>query len=111
MAAQAGINSTTANDAINATQIGVPFIIEGPRATPLYESLAMILDFKNLGSNVGTIPSWDAAPATEETAESDEVVLVNYTTSGKSITGAAITSWSISGWRVYWSCISRRLLA
>ena len=92
MAAQAGINSTTANDAINATQIGVPFIIEGPRATPLYESLAMILDFKNLGSNVGTIPSWDAAPATEETAESDEVVLVNYTTSGKSITGVWVST-------------------
>jgi enhancing lycopene biosynthesis protein 2 len=92
MAVQAGINSTTANDLINAEMIGVPFVIEGPRAIPIYESLAMQIDNSKLTSNVCTIPSWDAAPATEVTAETDEVVSVNYTTSKKSITGTMVST-------------------
>lgn len=94
MAVQAGINSTTANDLIHSSGI-VPFVITAPRATPIYEALAMQLDFVALGSNVGDIPAWDAAPATEETTEGDEVASVDYTTSKKSVTGVMISTRSL----------------
>lgn len=91
MAVQAGVNSTQANDLISSSGI-VPFVITAPRATPIYEALAMQLDFSSLGSNVGDIPSWDAAPATEETTEGDEVASVNYSTSKKSVTGVMLST-------------------
>ena len=40
MATQAGVNETTANDLIAASGIA-QFVIEGPRASPIYEALAM----------------------------------------------------------------------
>jgi len=92
MAAVAGINSTSQNDLITPERPGVPFAITGPRAVPTYESLCMMLDFKALGSNVGTLPSYDAAPATEVTTEADEVARASYTTSKKSITGTKIAT-------------------
>lgn len=91
MAIQPGVNETSANDLVNASG-HVNFVIEGPRAHPIYEALAMQLDCSNLGSNVCSIPSWDAAPATEETVEADEVVSVNYTTSAKTATGVMIST-------------------
>lgn len=91
MANQAGVNETTANDLIASSGIA-QFVIAGPRATPIYESLAMQLDLSGLGSNVADIPAWDASPATEETAESDEVTSVDYSTSKKSITGVMLST-------------------
>lgn len=91
MATQAGVNETTANDLIAASGIA-QFVIEGPRASPIYEALAMQIDCSALGSNVCDIPGWDASPATEETAESDEVVSVNYSTSKKSATGVYVST-------------------
>lgn len=91
MAVQPGVNETGANDLVPASGV-VPFVIEGPRARPIYGSIAWQLPFATLGSNVGDIPAWDASPATEETAEADEVVSVNYTTNKKSITGVMIAT-------------------
>jgi len=92
MATVVGFNSTSNNDLITPTRPGIPYAISAPRATPIYESIGWILDFSKLGSNVGTLPSRDAAPATEVTAETDEVVRASYTTSGKSITGTMIAT-------------------
>ncbi len=94
MAVQDGINSTTANDAVDPSR-HVDFIIAGPRAVPIFESLAHVLDCKNLGSNVASIPSWDASPATENTTEGDEVASANYTTSPKTATGVMISTRSL----------------
>lgn len=94
MAVQDGINSTTANDAVDPSR-RADFIIAGPRAMPIYESLAMQLDCSTLGSNVVSIPSWDASPATENTAEGDEVASANYTTSPKTATGVRISTRSL----------------
>jgi len=91
MAVQAGINSTTANDAVHASR-NASFIIAGPRATPIYEALAMQIDCSTLGSNVVSIPSWDASPATENTTQGDEVASADYTTSAKTATGVMIST-------------------
>ncbi len=94
MAVQAGINSTTANDVVDPSR-HVEFVIAGPRAVPIYESLAMQIDCSNLGSNVASIPSWNAAPATENTTEGDEVASVDYATSAKTATGVMISTRSL----------------
>lgn len=94
MAVQAGINQTTANDAFNASQVA-QFIIAGPRAIPIYEALAMQLDCSTLGSNVVSIPSWDAAPSTETTTQGDEVASADYTTSAKTATGIMVSTRSL----------------
>ena len=94
MAAQAGINETTANDLVPASGI-VQFIIPPPLATPIYEALAMQIDCSRLGSNVADIPGWDTLPATETTAETDEVASVNYSTSKKSATGIMVSTRSL----------------
>lgn len=91
MATVVGFNSTSNNDLIAPSGV-VQYVISAPRATPIYESLGWILDFSQLRSNVGTLPSRDAAPATEVTTETDEVVRASYTTSGKSITGTMIAT-------------------
>lgn len=91
MAVQAGINSTTANDAVHASR-NASFIIAGPRAIPIYEALAMEIDCSTLGSNVVSIPSWDAAPATENTTQGDEVASADYTTSAKTATGVMVST-------------------
>lgn len=91
MAAQEGVNLTTANDAVDPSR-RVPFIITGPRALNIYGSLAMELDCSNLGSPVASIPSWDASPATETTTESDEVASANYTTSAKTATAIMVST-------------------
>lgn len=89
--AQAGINETTANDLVLTSGI-VKFIIPPPLALPIYEAVAMQIDNSKLGSNVADIPGWDALPATETTAETDEVTSVNYSTSKKSITGIMVST-------------------
>lgn len=91
MATVVGANSTSQNDLITPTR-PLGFVIEAPRATPIYESLGWIIDCSKLTSNVATIPSRDAAPATEVTTETDEVVRASYTTSGKNITGTMIST-------------------
>jgi len=91
MAVQAGINSTTANDAVNASQVA-QFIIEGPRAIPIYEALAMQYPVAPGTGNVISIPSWDASPATETTTQGDEVVSADYTTSAKTATGIMVST-------------------
>ena len=94
MAVQPCINSTTANDAVDPSR-HADFIITGPRAQPIYESLAQMIDCSDLGSNVASIPSWDASPATENTTEGDEVASANYTTSAKTATGVMVSTRSL----------------
>lgn len=92
MAAVDGFTSTSQNDLI-APSRPIPFVIAAPRATPIYDALAWQIDMSQNMSNVGTLPSRDAAPATSNgVTETDEVARASYTTSGKSITGQMIAT-------------------
>lgn len=89
MAVLAGFNSTTLNDTILASGIA-KFIVPTPMASPLYESLAMVLQLSANHSNTVDIPSWDAFPTVATTTEGDESANVNYSTSKKSMTGVML---------------------
>lgn len=91
MATQPGINEGTANDLVPASGV-VKFVIPPPLSLPIYEAICMQIDNSKLGSNVADVPGWDALPATETTAESDEVASVNYSTSKKSCTGVMVST-------------------
>jgi hypothetical protein len=92
MAVVDGFTSTSQNDLI-APSRPIPFVIAAPRATPIYDALAWQIDMSKNESNVGTLPSRDAAPATTNgVTETDEVARASYTTSGKAITGQMIAT-------------------